>query len=116
VIPRNFKPWPNKPGIFVTQIKPRNDHEPVFLPRWLARSLGFSAPVVAQAGRGSATGATAETGTGAPPFEGQVKRDSRLLPDLEQRVRDVRQSPDGHIVCLLTDHTQGRLRRLEPGR
>jgi hypothetical protein len=23
VIPRNFKPWPNKPGIFVTQIKPQ---------------------------------------------------------------------------------------------
>jgi glucose/arabinose dehydrogenase len=52
----------------------------------------------------------------ARPFEGQVKRESRLLPDLEQRVRDVRQGPDGHIVCLLTDHTQGRLRRLEPGR
>ncbi len=47
------------------------------------------------------------------PFEGKVRRESRLLPDLGERVRDVRQGPDGYVY-LLTDQAQGRLLRLEP--
>lgn len=35
-----------------------------------------------------------------------------LLIDLKQRIRDVRQGPDGHIY-LLTDHSYGALLRLE---
>ena len=49
------------------------------------------------------------------PYEGKVRRETRLLPELGERVRDVRQGPDGWIY-LLTDHPQGRLLRLEPGR
>ncbi len=49
------------------------------------------------------------------PFEGKVRRESKLLPDLGERVRDVRQGPDGYIY-LLTDQAEGRLIRLEPGR
>jgi glucose/arabinose dehydrogenase len=49
------------------------------------------------------------------PFDGKVRRESKLLPDLDERVRDVRQGPDGYIY-LLTDHPQGRLLRLEPAR
>jgi aldose sugar dehydrogenase len=46
------------------------------------------------------------------PFAGPVRRETRLLPDLGERVRDVRQGPDGYIY-LLTDQAQGRLLRLE---
>lgn len=49
----------------------------------------------------------------AQAFEGPVRRETRLLPDLGERVRDVRQGPDGYVY-LLTDHPQGRLLRLEP--
>lgn len=49
----------------------------------------------------------------AQAFEGPVRRETRLLPDLGERVRDVRQGPDGYLY-LLTDHPQGRLLRLEP--
>ncbi len=49
------------------------------------------------------------------PFEGPVRRETRLLPDLGERVRDVREGPDGYIY-LLTDHPEGRLLRLEPAR
>lgn len=42
-----------------------------------------------------------------------MRRETRLLPDLGERVRDVRQGPDGYIY-LLTDHPEGRLLRLEP--
>lgn len=51
----------------------------------------------------------------AQPFEGSVQREHRLLPQLGERVRDVRQGPDGYVY-LLTDHPQGRLLRLEPHR
>ena len=47
------------------------------------------------------------------PFKGPVQRETRLLPDLGERVRDVRQGPDGYIY-LLTDHPNGRLLRLVP--
>ena len=49
------------------------------------------------------------------PFKGPVQRETRLLPDLGERVRDVRQGPDGYIY-LLTDHPNGRLLRLVPGK
>lgn len=51
----------------------------------------------------------------AQPFEGPVRRELRLLPQLGERVRDVRQGPDGYVY-LLTDHPQGRLLRLLPQR
>ena len=37
-----------------------------------------------------------------------------LLTDMKQRVRDVRQGPDG-LVYVLTDEENGALIRLEPG-
>ena len=42
-----------------------------------------------------------------------VVREERLLTDLGERVRDVRQGPDG-LLYLLTDEADGRLLRLEP--
>lgn len=47
--------------------------------------------------------------------QGRVLRESRMVePDaIGQRVRDVRQGPDGFIY-VLTDHPQGRLLRLVP--
>jgi glucose/arabinose dehydrogenase len=47
------------------------------------------------------------------PFAGKVLRETKLLPDLGERVRDVRQGPDG-LLYLLTDSPQGRLLRLQP--
>jgi glucose/arabinose dehydrogenase len=43
----------------------------------------------------------------------RVVKEERLLPDLNQRVRDVRQGPDG-FVYLLTDARDGELLRLLP--
>lgn len=43
-----------------------------------------------------------------------VLREERLLQDLGQRVRDVREAPDGSLY-LLTDERNGSLLRLEPG-
>ncbi|MFZ4284860.1 PQQ-dependent sugar dehydrogenase [Variovorax sp. HJSM1_2] len=48
------------------------------------------------------------------PFAGKVVREQKLLEDLGQRVRDVRQGPDG-LLYILTDSPQGRLLRLLPG-
>jgi aldose sugar dehydrogenase len=45
--------------------------------------------------------------------DSRVKREEKLLPDLNQRVRDVREGPDGFIY-LLTDERRGQLLRLEP--
>lgn len=42
-------------------------------------------------------------------------REERLLRELGERIRDVRQGPDG-AIWLLTDSTSGRLLRLTPGR
>jgi glucose/arabinose dehydrogenase/cytochrome c2 len=39
----------------------------------------------------------------------------KLLMDLEERIRDVRVGPDG-LIYVLTDHNNGRLLRLVPGR
>ncbi len=44
---------------------------------------------------------------------GQVVDEERLLTDLNQRIRDVRQGPDGFLY-ILTDANDGRLIRLSP--
>lgn len=46
--------------------------------------------------------------------DGQVVQEQVLLQDLGQRVRDVRQGPDG-LLYLLTDASNGQLLRLLPG-
>ncbi len=45
--------------------------------------------------------------------DGQVVREQRLLEDVDQRVRDVRQGPDG-LLYVLTDASSGQLLRLVP--
>ncbi len=40
-------------------------------------------------------------------------REERILRELRERIRDVRQGPDG-FVYLLTDSSQGRILRLRP--
>ncbi|MDB5779568.1 MAG: glucose sorbosone dehydrogenase [Polaromonas sp.] len=52
------------------------------------------------------------------PFGGQVVREHKLLSDVGERIRDVRQGPDG-LLYVLTDSSNGKLIRLlprEPGR
>jgi glucose/arabinose dehydrogenase len=44
----------------------------------------------------------------------RIVRESRLLSELGERIRDVRQGPDG-LLYLLTDSSNGRLIRLLPG-
>jgi glucose/arabinose dehydrogenase len=44
--------------------------------------------------------------------KGEQRRES-LLTDLKQRIRDVRQGPDG-LLYVLTDEDQGALLRIEP--
>lgn len=46
--------------------------------------------------------------------DGSIVREQLLLQDLGQRVRDVRQGPDG-LLYLLTDASNGQLLRLVPG-
>ncbi|GAA6141682.1 PQQ-dependent sugar dehydrogenase [Hydrogenophaga sp. 5NK40-0174] len=43
----------------------------------------------------------------------RVVAEEKLLPRLGQRVRDVRQGPDG-LIYLLTDHGRGQLLRIRP--
>nr|MBP6667598.1 PQQ-dependent sugar dehydrogenase [Ottowia sp.] len=43
--------------------------------------------------------------------DGQVVAEHKLLEDLGQRIRDVRQGPDG-LLYVLTDNANGRLIRL----
>jgi glucose/arabinose dehydrogenase len=43
----------------------------------------------------------------------RVVREERYLAELDERIRNVRQGPDG-LIYLLTDHPQGRILRLEP--
>ena len=45
----------------------------------------------------------------------KVTKEERLLTDLRERIRDVRQGPDG-AIWLLTDSGNGRLLRLAPGK
>lgn len=44
----------------------------------------------------------------------RVVREERLLTDLGQRVRDVREGPDGLLYLLTDDRSDGRLIRLRP--
>jgi len=46
---------------------------------------------------------------------GRVTREERYLDELGERIRDVREGPDGAIY-LLTDSSRGRLLRLDPTR
>ena len=48
----------------------------------------------------------------AQPFSGKVVRETTLLADLGQRIRDVRQGPDG-LLYVLTDQSKGQLLRLD---
>ncbi|WP_284736054.1 PQQ-dependent sugar dehydrogenase [Dongia deserti] len=43
----------------------------------------------------------------------RIVREERLLEDMGDRIRDVRQGPDGYLY-LLTDEDDGRILRLEP--
>ena len=45
--------------------------------------------------------------------QGKVQREEKLLQGSGERIRDVRQGPDG-LLYLLTDSPQGRLLRLQP--
>ena len=47
------------------------------------------------------------------PFGGRVVRETAHLQDLKERVRDVRQGPDGWLY-MLTDASRGRLLRVLP--
>ncbi len=47
------------------------------------------------------------------PFEGKVVKETRLLESLGERIRDVRQGPDGYIY-VVTDSANGQLIRLVP--
>jgi len=47
------------------------------------------------------------------PFTGKVVRESKLLAELGERIRDVRQGPDG-LLYVLTDNSNGKLIRLLP--
>lgn len=46
--------------------------------------------------------------------DGKVTREERLLEKLGQRIRDVREGPDG-LLYVLTDESRGQLLRLRPG-
>jgi glucose/arabinose dehydrogenase len=46
--------------------------------------------------------------------DGKVVREEKLLQDLKQRIRDVREGPDG-LLYVLTDEAEGQLIRLQPG-
>ena len=45
--------------------------------------------------------------------DGKVVAEHKLLPDVGQRLRDVRQGPDGWLY-LVTDSSEGRLLRVKP--
>jgi glucose/arabinose dehydrogenase len=45
----------------------------------------------------------------------KVIREERLLRELRERIRDVRQGPDG-ALWLLTDSSSGRILRLVPAK
>lgn len=47
------------------------------------------------------------------PFGGKVIRESKLLTEVGDRIRDVRQGPDG-LLYVLTDSRDGKLIRLLP--
>ena len=47
------------------------------------------------------------------PYSGKVVRESKLISDVAERIRDVRQGPDG-LLYVLTDSINGKLIRLLP--
>jgi glucose/arabinose dehydrogenase len=47
------------------------------------------------------------------PFGAKVVRESKLLAEVGERIRDVRQGPDG-LLYVLTDSANGKLIRLQP--
>ena len=49
----------------------------------------------------------------AAPYSGKVVRESKLLSEVGERIRDVRQGPDG-LLYVLTDRSNGKLIRLQP--
>jgi glucose/arabinose dehydrogenase len=49
----------------------------------------------------------------AAPYSGKVQRESKLLSEVGERIRDVRQGPDG-LLYVLTDTSNGKLVRLLP--
>ena len=49
------------------------------------------------------------------PFEGSVVKETPLLESLRERIRDVRQGPDGYIY-VVTDSANGQLIRLDPAK
>ena len=49
----------------------------------------------------------------AAPFSGKVVRENKLLRQAGERIRDVRQGPDG-LLYVLTDSPDGKLLRLLP--
>ena len=48
------------------------------------------------------------------PYGGRVVRESKLIAQAGERIRDVRQGPDG-LLYVLTDSSNGKLIRLQPG-
>ena len=49
----------------------------------------------------------------AAPFAGEVIRESKLITEVGERIRDVRQGPDG-LLYVLTDSSNGKLIRFLP--
>ncbi|MFC7051866.1 PQQ-dependent sugar dehydrogenase [Hansschlegelia quercus] len=47
--------------------------------------------------------------------DGKVVKEERLLEDLAERIRDVRQGPDG-LIYLVTDSDEGRVLKLKPAK
>jgi glucose/arabinose dehydrogenase len=47
--------------------------------------------------------------------DGKPTHQERMLTELEQRLRDVREGPDG-LIYVLTDETAGAMLRIEPAR
>jgi len=47
------------------------------------------------------------------PYSGKVQRESKLIAEVGERIRDVRQGPDG-LLYVLTDSNNGKLIRLVP--
>jgi glucose/arabinose dehydrogenase len=45
--------------------------------------------------------------------DGKVVREEKLLQDVDQRIRDVREGPDG-LLYVLTDESKGQVIRLAP--
>ena len=47
------------------------------------------------------------------PYSGKVQRESKLISEVGERIRDVREGPDG-LLYVLTDSNNGKLIRLQP--